>query len=45
MFHGRIAGEVPAGTPAAEIGLLMTGHSDRESRDETPAGATAGSTR
>ncbi len=25
MFRGRITGEVPAGTAAAEIGLLMTG--------------------
>jgi general nucleoside transport system ATP-binding protein len=25
MFRGRIIGEVPAGTPAAEIGLLMAG--------------------
>jgi general nucleoside transport system ATP-binding protein len=25
MFRGRITGEVPAGTPAGDIGLLMTG--------------------
>jgi len=25
MYRGRIIGEVPAGTPAAEIGLLMAG--------------------
>jgi simple sugar transport system ATP-binding protein len=27
MYRGRIIGEVPAGTPAAEIGLLMAGSS------------------
>jgi simple sugar transport system ATP-binding protein len=27
MFHGRIAGEVPAGTSAEELGLLMAGQS------------------
>jgi general nucleoside transport system ATP-binding protein len=41
MFHGRIAGEVPAGTPAEKIGLLMAGHSDDEPRGETGAGGTA----
>jgi simple sugar transport system ATP-binding protein len=44
MFHGRIAGEVPAGTPAEEIGLLMAGHTDDEpagAPGDTAAGATA----
>src|SRR3954470_10321273 len=45
MFHGRIAGEVPPGTRAEEIGLLMAGHTDDEPRGETPAGATAGGVR
>jgi simple sugar transport system ATP-binding protein len=49
MFHGRIAGEVPPGTPAEEIGLLMAGHTDSEPRGGAspgaPAGATAGGTR
>jgi simple sugar transport system ATP-binding protein len=35
MFHGRIAGEVPAGTSADEIGLLMAGQA-------APAPAAAG---
>jgi DNA-binding NarL/FixJ family response regulator len=41
MYHGRIAGEVPPGTPAEEIGLLMAGHTETES----PAAAGAGGTR
>jgi simple sugar transport system ATP-binding protein len=45
MFHGRIAGEVPPGTPAEEIGLLMAGQTDTKPRGESPAGATAGSPR
>jgi simple sugar transport system ATP-binding protein len=45
MFHGRIAGEVPPGTPAEEIGLLMAGHTDNQPSGETPAGAAAGGTR
>jgi simple sugar transport system ATP-binding protein len=48
MYHGRIAGEVPPGTPAAEIGLLMAGQTDESAgppRGETPAGATAGGIR
>jgi general nucleoside transport system ATP-binding protein len=44
MYHGRIAGEVPPGTPAEEIGLLMAGQTDAEPRGETHAGATAGGT-
>jgi general nucleoside transport system ATP-binding protein len=28
MYRGGIAGEVPAGTPAEEIGLLMAGGSE-----------------
>jgi general nucleoside transport system ATP-binding protein len=27
MYRGRVAGEVPAGTPAEQIGLLMAGSS------------------
>jgi general nucleoside transport system ATP-binding protein len=45
MFHGRIAGEVPPGTPAEEIGLLMAGRTDTQPSGETPAGATAGGAR
>jgi simple sugar transport system ATP-binding protein len=45
MFHGRIAGEVPPGTPAEEIGLLMAGRTGTQPHGETPAGATAGSAR
>ncbi|MCU1613361.1 MAG: transporter related [Frankiales bacterium] len=45
MYHGRIAGEVPPGTPAEEIGLLMAGHTDIEPRSQTPAGASTGGTR
>jgi ABC-type uncharacterized transport system ATPase subunit len=45
MFQGRIAGEVPPGTPAEEIGLLMAGQTATEPRGETPAGASAGGTR
>jgi simple sugar transport system ATP-binding protein len=45
MFHGRIVGEVPPGTPAEEIGLLMAGHTESEHRGDTPAGASAGGTR
>ena len=45
MFHGRIAGEVPPGTPAEEIGLLMAGRTGAGRAAETPAGATAGSAR
>jgi general nucleoside transport system ATP-binding protein len=45
MYHGRIAGEVPPGTPAEEIGLLMAGHTDDEARGGTPAAATAGGPR
>jgi general nucleoside transport system ATP-binding protein len=45
MYHGRIAGEVPPGTPAEEIGLLMAGHTDNEPQGQTPAGASAGGIR
>jgi general nucleoside transport system ATP-binding protein len=37
MYQGRIAGEVPAGTSAEEIGLLMAGHTE----DERPGAAAA----
>ena len=40
MFQGRIAGEVPAGTPADEIGLLMAGHTEDE--QPGPASVAAG---
>jgi simple sugar transport system ATP-binding protein len=40
MYHGRIAGEVPAGTPADEIGLLMAGHTG--GAEPAAAGAPAG---
>src|ERR671932_953038 len=39
MFHGRIAGEVPAGTSAEDIGLLMAGHAEDGTRGGAPAGA------
>jgi simple sugar transport system ATP-binding protein len=42
MYHGRIAGEVSAGTPAEEIGLLMVGDT---SAHQAPAGASAGGAR
>jgi len=32
MYRGRIIGEVPAGTPAAEIGLLMAGSKSGEAQ-------------
>jgi len=35
MYRGRIIGEVPAGTSAEEIGLLMAGSSAAESAEET----------
>jgi simple sugar transport system ATP-binding protein len=44
MFHGRIAGEVPPGTPAEEIGLLMAGRAQSD-RGEAPAGAAGGGAR
>ena len=37
MFRGRIIGEVPAGTSAGEIGLLMAG----STTDAPPAGPAA----
>jgi general nucleoside transport system ATP-binding protein len=40
MFRGRIIGEVPAGTSAEEIGLLMAGGSP-EPEQEGPAAQTA----
>jgi simple sugar transport system ATP-binding protein len=43
MFQGRIAGEVPAGTSAEEIGLLMAGHTDTE--QSGPAPVTTGGRR
>jgi hypothetical protein len=42
MYRGRIAGEVPAGTAAEEIGLLMTGSSAAEAKaDAPPLGSAA----
>jgi simple sugar transport system ATP-binding protein len=40
MYRGRIIGEVPAGTSADEIGLLMAG-SSTESAQDGPASGTA----
>jgi len=40
MFRGRIIGEVPAGTSAEEIGLLMAGGSP-EPEQEGPAAKSA----
>ena len=40
MYRGRIIGEVPAGTSAAEIGLLMAG-STAESAQKSSAAPTA----
>jgi simple sugar transport system ATP-binding protein len=45
MFEGRIAGEVPAGTSADRIGLLMAGHTDEDAPGSAPAAASAGGTR
>jgi simple sugar transport system ATP-binding protein len=45
MFEGRIAGEVPAGTSADRIGLLMAGHTDEDAPGSAPATASAGGTR
>jgi simple sugar transport system ATP-binding protein len=41
MYQGRIAGEVPPGTPAEEIGLLMAGHTEDERPGAAPATAGA----
>jgi general nucleoside transport system ATP-binding protein len=42
MYRGRIAGEVPAGTAAEEIGLLMTGSSEAEAKaDAVPLSPAA----
>jgi ABC-type uncharacterized transport system ATPase subunit len=43
MYQGRIAGEVPAGTSAEEIGLLMAGHTEDE--QPGPAAVPAGGAR
>ena len=37
MYRGKIAGEVPGGTPAEEIGLLMAGASADARRDRRTA--------
>jgi simple sugar transport system ATP-binding protein len=42
MYRGKIAGEVPAGTPAEEIGLLMAGAHGEHARTSAPEPATAG---
>jgi simple sugar transport system ATP-binding protein len=39
MFRGRVIGEVPAGTSAEKIGLLMAGANVESTRDG-PAAAT-----
>jgi len=36
MYRGRIQGEVPAGTAAAEIGMLMAGSSPEQAREASP---------
>jgi simple sugar transport system ATP-binding protein len=41
MYRGRIAGEVSAGTPAAEIGLLMAGATEDEAQPQPAAGGGA----
>ena len=41
MYRGRIAGEVPAGTPAAQIGLLMAGASAGEAQSAEPLSEAA----
>jgi simple sugar transport system ATP-binding protein len=41
MYRGRIAGEVPAGTPAAQIGMLMAGSSMEEAAAAAPVGEKA----
>jgi len=35
MYRGRIQGEVPAGTSAAEIGMLMAGSSPKQAREDS----------
>jgi general nucleoside transport system ATP-binding protein len=43
MYRGRIAGEVPAGSSAETIGMLMAGASDHEAADgATPVSAAGG---
>jgi simple sugar transport system ATP-binding protein len=37
MYRGRIAGEVPTGTPAAQIGMLMAGSSPEEAAEQAAA--------
>jgi general nucleoside transport system ATP-binding protein len=45
MYRGRIAGEVPAGTAAEVIGLLMAGASEQQAEAEAvPLGEAAGGT-
>jgi simple sugar transport system ATP-binding protein len=45
MYRGRIAGEVPAGTPAEVIGLLMAGASEEQAEAEAvPLSEAAGGT-
>jgi simple sugar transport system ATP-binding protein len=41
MYRGRIAGEVPAGTPAEQIGLLMAGSSTAEASAAAPVSKAA----
>jgi simple sugar transport system ATP-binding protein len=45
MYRGRIAGEVPAGTPAEVIGLLMAGATEQQAEAEAvPLSEAAGGT-
>jgi ABC-type uncharacterized transport system ATPase subunit len=42
MYRGRIAGEVPAGTPAEQLGLLMAGSSaEQAAREAVPLSPAA----
>ncbi|MHB8185949.1 MAG: ABC transporter ATP-binding protein [Dermatophilaceae bacterium] len=42
MYRGRIIGEVPAGTPAEEIGLLMAGSKAEPAQNTATAPTTSG---
>ena len=41
MYRGQIAGEVAAGTPASEIGMLMAGATAQEAAADTAAASAA----
>jgi general nucleoside transport system ATP-binding protein len=44
MYRGRIAGEVPAGTPVEQIGLLMAGSGVGDAAASVGAGTNGGAT-